>query len=94
MEEIKTRLYLLAAFFKGRATGSEVTDVEFGCLQFRKVLELITLASIAPNKEMKDGYLTKADFESVYIKCGAALHARNLALMMKRDFAWAIWSVP
>ena len=46
------------------------------------------------NKEMKDGYLTKADFESVYIKCGAALHARNLALMMKRDFAWAIWSVP
>src|SRR5437867_6772721 len=51
MEEIKTRLYLLAAFFKGTGTGSEVTDVEFGCLQFRKVLELIALASIAPNKE-------------------------------------------
>ena len=47
MEEIKTRLYLLAAFFKGKGTGSEVTDGEFGCLQFRKVLELIALASIA-----------------------------------------------
>ena len=52
MEEIKARLHLLAAFFsQGRTTGSEVTDIEFGCLQFRKVLELIALASIAPSKE-------------------------------------------
>ena len=42
MEEIKARLHLLAAFFnQGRTTGSEATDIEFGCLQFRKVLELI-----------------------------------------------------
>jgi len=51
MEEIKTRLNLVIDFFnQGRTTGSQVTDIEFGCLQFRKILELIALSSIAPNK--------------------------------------------
>jgi hypothetical protein len=52
MEEIKARTNIILAFNERRlTTGSEVTDVEFVCLQLRKVLELIALSSIAPNKE-------------------------------------------
>jgi hypothetical protein len=52
MEEVKERLNLIIDFFnQGRTTGSKVTDIEFGCLQFRNILELVILASIAPNKD-------------------------------------------
>ena len=52
MEEIKARVNIILTFNEGKiTTGSDVTDVEFICLQFRKVLELIALSSIAPNKE-------------------------------------------
>jgi hypothetical protein len=52
MEEIKIRINIILTFNDGKlTTGSDVTNIEFVCLQFRKVLELIALASIAPNKE-------------------------------------------
>jgi hypothetical protein len=52
MDEIKTRINIILTFNDGKlTTGSDVTNIEFICLQFRKVLELIALASIAPNKE-------------------------------------------
>src|SRR5438093_11919782 len=52
MEETKVRLNVIIDFFnQGRTTGSQVSDIEFGCLQFRKILELIILSSIAPNKD-------------------------------------------
>jgi hypothetical protein len=52
MEEIKVRINIILTFNDGKlTTGSDVTNIEFVCLQFRKVLELIALASIAPNIE-------------------------------------------
>ena len=54
MEEIKARINLLVTFFnQGGSTGSEVTDIEFGCLQFRKTLELIALVFF---QLFNDGY--------------------------------------
>ena len=51
MEEVKARMNLVLGFLSShRSTGSEITNTEFVCLQVRKILELIALGSIAPNK--------------------------------------------
>jgi hypothetical protein len=52
MEEIKKRIYIISQFLEKKATTSQpITDVEFLCLQFRKVLEFIALSSLSANRE-------------------------------------------
>ncbi len=52
MEEIKLRVNtILLILDKKNSTGYKYTDVEFICLQFRKILELIALANLVSNKE-------------------------------------------
>lgn len=52
MKEIKLRMDVIINFIDGKKnTGQLPTDMEFVALQFRKVLELIVLASICANKK-------------------------------------------
>lgn len=52
MEEVKRRTHTITTMLDGSwSTPYKATNVEFGCLQLRKTLELIALASIAANKE-------------------------------------------
>ncbi|MBO2697570.1 hypothetical protein [Shewanella algae] len=52
MEEIKKRTEVIRAFLDGRCNALyKQTTVESICLQVRKILELIALASLAANKE-------------------------------------------
>ena len=52
MKEIKHRTDVISNFLDGKkTTGQLPTDMEFVALQFRKVLELIVLASISANRE-------------------------------------------
>jgi len=52
MEEIKNRIFVISQFLEKKATTSQpITDVEFLCLQFRKVLEFIALSSLSANRE-------------------------------------------
>ena len=52
MEEIKKRTEVVWAFLDGRCNALyKQTDVESICLQVRKILELIALASLVANKE-------------------------------------------
>ena len=52
MEEIKQRWEINKEFVqKRRGTGNRITDAEFICLQFRKILELIALASLCAHRE-------------------------------------------
>lgn len=52
MVEIRERIEFLVYFINEKAsTGSIVVDTEIACLQYRKILELIALGSIAPNRQ-------------------------------------------
>jgi hypothetical protein len=52
MEEIKLRTTAAASMLRKEVTTSfQATNIEFVCLQIRKILELIALASISANKE-------------------------------------------
>jgi hypothetical protein len=52
MEEIKRRTHAITTIInKKYSTAYPATNIEFICLQLRKILELIALASIAANKE-------------------------------------------
>lgn len=52
MKEIKFRMDVIINFIDGKkSTGQLPIDMEFVALQFRKVLELIVLASISANKK-------------------------------------------
>lgn len=52
MEEIKRRTTAIVNILSGKnTTAFKATNVEFVCLQIRKILELIALASIAANKK-------------------------------------------
>jgi hypothetical protein len=52
MEEIKNRTSVINSFLKQeKTTGFLITDVEFLCLQFRKIFELIVFASMTANRE-------------------------------------------
>lgn len=52
MEEIKLRTFSIKLIMeKEKTTGFLYTDIEFICLQFRKILELISLANLSANKE-------------------------------------------
>lgn len=126
MEEIKLRQRSIRDIVVGNnSTSFEMTNIEFVCLQFRKILELIALATLAANREqygiayrkfyehwkakrilndlkkinpnfypvptkqivvngkvvetvaIKDGFLTKSDFEKIYNDCSQMLHSKN-----------------
>jgi hypothetical protein len=52
MEEIKRRYLAISCIMRRRhTTPYRATNIEFICLQIRKILELIALASLAANKE-------------------------------------------
>jgi hypothetical protein len=52
MDEIKRRTDAVFAILKGHnSTLYKITNIEFVCLQIRKILELIALASMASHKE-------------------------------------------
>jgi hypothetical protein len=51
MEEIKKRIHAITTILNKKYTTTYLaTNIEFSCLQIRKILELIALASIAANK--------------------------------------------
>jgi len=51
MEVVKQRMAVISDWLeRRRTTGYAITDAEFMCLQFRKVLELIALASLCANR--------------------------------------------
>lgn len=52
LAEVKLRMEVISEHLNGlRATKYVMTEVEFLCLQFRKVLELIAFSSVVANKE-------------------------------------------
>ncbi len=52
MEEIKRRIESMDAILQERCTtGYQATNIEFMCLQIRKILELIALGSLVTNEE-------------------------------------------
>lgn len=52
MEEIKRRTSAISSIMRRRhTTHYQATNIEFICLQIRKILELIALASLSANKE-------------------------------------------
>ena len=51
MEEIKLRYAVIESHLEGkRTTGQLMTDIEFICLQFRKIGELIMLSALCPHR--------------------------------------------
>jgi len=51
MEEIKRRSAVVGSFLNGKSsTIYKATSIESACLQVRKILELIALASLVANK--------------------------------------------
>lgn len=121
MELIKKRIEVVL-FFESRQGSSlyTISTIESVYLQFRKILELIAMASLIANKEVyarehanfdshwnarrmfaslerlnpdfyphpivesgsgildkKDGFLTKADFITLYGACGEIMHTNN-----------------
>lgn len=127
MEEIKKRTEVINAFLTGKCNALyKQTTGESICLQIRKILELIALATLVANKEeyaknrsnfatdwhakrillsiekinpkfypipskqvldasgqvikldeIKSGFLTRIDFETIFDRCGGLLHAEN-----------------
>lgn len=50
--EIKRRISIIREFLNNeKSTGFFITDVEFVCLQFRKIVELIAFSSLIANRE-------------------------------------------
>lgn len=55
MSEIKMRTSAIVEILKGRATTTyQNTNIEFMCLQIRKILELISMGSLVVNREEFD----------------------------------------
>jgi hypothetical protein len=70
MEEIKRRTEVIRSFLKGNSsTPYKQTTVESICLQVRKIIELIALASLVANKDVY------AAHRSMFAK---DFHAKNL----------------
>ncbi len=55
MDEVKKRTYAITDMLQGKTTTSyKATNIEFMCLQIRKMLELISMGSLVLNKEEFD----------------------------------------
>ena len=144
MEEVKRRTEVINAFLTGRCNALYVqSTAETVCLQIRKILELIALASLAANHrefsrrrrdfhkmwhggrilhdlkqinpdfypqpseqvlddagkvirvdEIKTGFLSEADYKTLYNKCGATLHATNPFSRSDQDIQAFLKQVP
>lgn len=52
MDEVKNRVNVIVQFLDEKTSTSQpITDIEFLCLQFRKILEFIALSSLSANRE-------------------------------------------
>lgn len=70
MTEIKKRIGTVESFLKHqKTTGYKMTDLEFLCLQIRKILELISLSSLIANQE---------EFDKQAIKYSKYYHASRI----------------
>lgn len=64
MNEIKLRYEVIDANLKGlKSTGQIMTDIEFVCLQFRKIGELIILSALCVHKEVYQKLISKIEKE-------------------------------
>jgi hypothetical protein len=80
MEEIKRRQSAIDDILHGRRTTSfRYTNVEFVCLQFRKIFELIILATLASHKNFFEGITRKLSKEWQIGKVVAIVEKKNAA---------------
>jgi hypothetical protein len=80
MEEIKRRQRAIDDILSGNQTTSfRYTNVEFVCLQFRKIFELIILASLASHSHMFEGLTRKLSKEWQIGKIIDLVKRRNAA---------------
>lgn len=78
MEEIKRRQIALDDILHGRRTTSfPHTNIEFAALQFRKMFELIILASIASHQHLFEGLIRKLSKEWQISKIVAIVRKKN-----------------
>ena len=84
MEEIKRRQRAIDDILNGSKTTSfKYTNVEFVCLQFRKIFELIILATLASHKHMFEGLTRKLGKEWQLVKIIAIVEKKNPAFFPK-----------
>jgi hypothetical protein len=80
MEEIKRRQRAIDDMLDGsRTTSFKYTNVEFICLQFRKIFELIILATFASHKHLFEGLSRKLSKEWQIGKVIAIVEKKNPA---------------
>jgi hypothetical protein len=80
MEEIKRRQRAIDDMLDGsRTTSFKYTNVEFICLQFRKIFELIILATFASHKHLFEGLTRKLSKEWQIGKVIAIVEKKNSA---------------
>jgi hypothetical protein len=80
MEEIKRRQRAIDDILDGsRTTSFKYTNVEFVCLQFRKIFELIILATVASHKHLLEGLTRKLSKEWQIGKIIAIAEKKNPA---------------
>lgn len=80
MEEIKRRQRAIDDILDGsRTTSFKYTNVEFICLQFRKIFELIILATFASHKHLFEGLTRKLSKEWQIGKVIAIVEKKNSA---------------
>lgn len=78
MEEIKRRQHAIDDILSGkRATTFKYTNVEFVALQFRKIFELIVLATLASHKHLFEGLTRKLSKEWQISRVIAIVEKKN-----------------
>lgn len=78
MEEIKRRQRAIDDILDGsRTTSFKYTNVEFVCLQFRKIFELIILATLASHMHLFEGLTRKLAKEWQLAKIVAIVERKN-----------------
>src|SRR6202022_1075952 len=80
MEEVKRRLAAVDEILLGRKTTSfRYTNLEFVALQFRKIFELVVLATLASHQHLFDGLVRKLAKEWQVTKIVAIVRKKNPA---------------
>ena len=102
MEEIKKRTEVVNGLLTGEFHTKYIqTTAESICLQIRKILELIAMASLVANRSEYTKYRknfyrdwnAKREFVTLYDMCGGILHADN-PFSQKRDVQPFLDTVP
>jgi len=84
MEEIKRRLRAIDDVLQGqRTTSFKYTNIEFVALQFRKIFELIVLATLASHEQYFEGLVRKLGKEWQVTKIVAIVRKKNPAFYPK-----------